>query len=230
VRHLLQADEDIWTYDGSAVPFYGMAYTTRMTVIRLKSGAVWIHSPSEICDDLISEIQELGEVEYLISPNKIHHLFLQDWIDLFPNAKVYSSPGLENKRKDIVFDGELTDRVDESWKGEIEQLIFKGSKAMEEVVFFHNKSQTLILTDLIENFHPDHFKGFRKILARMTGVVSPNGRTPLDWRVTFIFNKSKARISLQRMVDWNPKRIIISHGECIEENALEFLKKSFSWL
>ena len=101
---------------------------------------------------------------------------------------------------------------------------------MEEVVFFHNKSQTLILTDLIENFHPDHFKGFRKILARMTGVVSPNGRTPLDWRVTFIFNKSKARISLQRMVDWNPKRIIISHGECIEENALEFLKKSFSWL
>jgi hypothetical protein len=101
---------------------------------------------------------------------------------------------------------------------------------MEEVVFFHNKSQTLILTDLIENFHPDHFKGFRKILARMTGVVSPNGRTPLDWRVTFIFSKSKARISLQKMVDWNPKRIIISHGECIEENALEFLKKSFSWL
>ena len=132
MRHLLQADEDIWTYDGSAVPFYGMAYTTRMTVIRLKSGAVWIHSPSEICDDLISEIQELGEVEYLISPNKIHHLFLQDWIDLFPNAKVYSSPGLENKRKDIVFDGELTDRVDESWKGEIEQLIFKGSSCDAE--------------------------------------------------------------------------------------------------
>jgi hypothetical protein len=201
-----------------------------MTIIRLHSGKIWVHSPGEISEDLIKEIQELGGVEYLISPNKIHHLFIQDWIALYPNAKAYSSPGLEEKRRDISFYSALTDTAETAWESEVEQLIFKGSKAMEEVVFFHKKSKTLILTDLIENFHPNHFVGFKKVLARMTGIVSPNGRTPLDWRLSFVFNKAKARASLQVMINWNPKRIIISHGECIEDEALTFLKRSFSWL
>jgi len=230
MKILQEIDENIWIYNGSTVSWYGMPYTTRMTIIRLHNGTIWIHSPEKINKDLIKEIQKLGEVEYLISPNKIHHLFIQDWIALYPNAKAYSSPGLEEKRKDVSFDIALTDTAETAWKDEIEQLIFKGSKAMEEVVFFHKKSGTLILTDLIENFHPNHFVGFRKVLARMTGIISPNGKTPLDWRVTFVFNKAKARASLQIMTNWNPKKIIISHGECIEDEALIFLKKSFSWL
>lgn len=230
MKNLQLVDENIWLYDGSTVSWYGMPYTTRMTVIRLINGKIWIHSPGKISGDLIDEIQKLGDIEYLISPNKIHHLFIQDWIALCPDAKAYSSPGLEEKRKDIKFYSSLSDVAEIAWQDEIEQLVFRGSKVMEEVVFFHKQSKTLILTDLIENFHPDHFKGLRKILAKITGIISPNGKTPLDWRVSFIFNKAKARVSLQKMIDWNPKRIIISHGECIENDALEFLKKSFGWL
>jgi hypothetical protein len=227
---LKKIDENIWIYNGNTVSWYGMPYTTRMTIIRLCYGKIWIHSPAKISEDLIKEICELGEVEYLISPNKIHHLFIQDWIELYPNAKAYSSPGLEEKRKDISFYSALTDEAEPAWENEIDQLIFKGSKVMEEVVFFHKTSNTLILADLIENFHPNHFVGFKKILARITGIVSPNGKTPLDWRVSFIFNKGKARASLQAMLNWNPKRIIISHGECIDSEALTFLRKSFGWL
>jgi len=230
MKHLQQVDENIWIYNGSTVSWYGMPYTTRMTVVRLNNAKMWIHSPSKIRDGLIEEIQELGDIQYLISPNKIHHLFIQDWITLCPRAKAYSSPGLEEKRNDLLFDCALTDTAEIEWRDEVDQLIFKGSKAMEEVVFFHKKSNTLLLTDLIENFHPDHFKGFRKILAKITGIVSPNGKTPLDWRISFFFNKTKARSCLQKMINWNPKRIIISHGECIEDDALEFLKKSFGWL
>ncbi len=230
MKNLQKIDENIWIYDGSTVSWYGLPYTTRMTIVRLANGKIWVHSPAKISEDLIKEIQALGEVGYLVSPNKIHHLFIQDWMALYPNAKAYSSPGLEEKRKDITFDSALTDTAETEWENEIEQLIFKGSKVMEEVVFFHKKSRTLILTDLIENFHPNHFSGFKKVLAKMTGIVSPNGRTPLDWRATFIFNKPKARASLQVMINWNPKRIIIAHGECIYKDAVPFLKKSFSWL
>jgi hypothetical protein len=230
MQNLQQVDENIWIYNGSTVSWYGMPYTTRMTIVRLNNGEMWIHSPGKINDGLIGEIQALGNIGYLISPNKIHHLFIQDWAALFPSAKVYSSPGLEEKRKDIAFDHALSDTAEVAWKYEIDQLIFKGSKVMEEVVFFHKESKTLILTDLVENFHPDHFKGLRKVLARITGIISPNGRTPLDWRVSFIFNKAKARVCLQKIINWNPKRIIISHGECIEHDAITFLKKSFSWL
>lgn len=230
MKSLQQVDDNIWIHNGVTVSWYGMPYTTRITIIRLKNGKIWVHSPGKIDDELLSEIQALGDVAYLISPNKIHHLFIQDWAKHFPNAETFSSPGLEEKRKDLTFDRSLRDAAEVEWQGEIEQLIFKGSKVMEEVVFFHNDSKTLILTDLIENFHPDHFNGYKKILAKITGIISPNGKTPLDWRASFMFNKPKARTCLQHIIHWHPERIIISHGECIEENAIEFLKRSFNWL
>lgn len=227
---LQKIDDDIWIYDGSTVSWYGMPYTTRMTIVRLQNGEIWIHSPEQIVDGLLAEIQTLGEIKYLISPNKIHHLFIQDWIQLLPNAMAFSAPGLIEKRTDVTFYGELSDQPENQWNEDIDQLIFKGSKAMDEVVFFHKKSSTLILTDLIENFHPDHFKGVKKTIANLTGIVSPNGKMPIDWRLTFIFGKKQARKSLNRMISWNPNKIIISHGEYIDKDAVPFLKKSFSWL
>ena len=230
MKYLQQVDENIWIYDGSIVSWHGMPYTTRMTVVRLNDGKIWVHSPEKITNGLINEIQTIGEIKYLISPNKIHHLFIQDWIKLFPNAGAYSSPGLKEKRKDIRFHSELEDFPEGEWSKEIDQLIFRGSKAMEEVVFFHKKSSTLILTDLIENFPPNHFSGIKNLLAKLTGIISPNGKTSLDWRMSFMFGKNEARKSLEKMMEWKPKRIIISHGDCIDKNAVVFLSESFSWL
>ena len=227
---LQKIDDDIWIYDGSTVSWYGMPYTTRMTIVRLKSGEIWIHSPEEIVNGFLSEIQKLREIKYLVSPNKIHHLFVQDWIQLLPDAIAFSAPGLQEKRSDVIFYGELSDKSESQWNKDIEQLIFKGSKAMDEVVFFHKKSNTLILTDLIENFHPNHFTGIKKHIAKLTGIISPNGKMPLDWRLSFILGKNEARESLKKMINWNPNKIIISHGECIYKDAVPFLKKSFSWL
>ncbi|VAW44363.1 hypothetical protein MNBD_GAMMA04-1755, partial [hydrothermal vent metagenome] len=130
---LQKIDNDIWIYDGSTVSWYGMPYTTRMTVVRLNNGDIWIHSPEKIVEGLIAEIKTLGEIKYLVSPNKIHHLFVQDWMELFPKAKSFSAPGLQEKRKDVIFHCKLTDQAVSEWNNEIDQLIFKGSKAMDEV-------------------------------------------------------------------------------------------------
>jgi hypothetical protein len=230
MKYLQKIDENIWIFDGSTVSWFGMPYTTRMTIVKLNDGSIWIHSPAKIVDRLINEIQQLGQVQYLIAPNKIHHLFMADWITLFPSAKTYSAPGLKEKRKDISFTRELNDIPENEWSEEINQLIFKGSKVMDEVVFFHKKSKTLILTDLIENFHPDHFTGIKKLLAELTGIISPNGKMPIDWRATFVFGKKDARKSFAKMIGWKPEKIIIAHGECINKNAVAFLQQSFSWL
>ena len=227
---LIKLDDNIWISDGEAVSFYGLAYTTRMTIVKLKDGKLWVHSPGKIIEEMIDEVKSLGQVSYLVSPNKIHHLFINDWINVFPNAISYSSPGLREKRKDISFDKDLSDAPEQEWEAEIDQVIFKGSSAMEEVVFFHKTSRVLILTDLIENFHPNHFSGFKKVIAKLTGIVSPNGKTPLDWRASFIFGKSEARKSLAKIISWKPNKIVISHGECIYSNATEFLLKSFKWV
>jgi hypothetical protein len=96
----------------------------------------------------------LGEVSYLISPNKLHHLFLAEWLEAYPSAKSYAAPGLKEKRPDLRFDGDLREAAEPAWGNEIAQTLFRGSLAMEEALFFHKASHTLLLTDLIENFDP----------------------------------------------------------------------------
>lgn len=227
---LKEIDKNIWIYDGSTVNFYGLPYSTRMTVIRLSNGNLWIHSPEKLNEELKEELGNLGKVEHLISPNKLHHLFLPEWISAYPDAKSYASPGLIEKRQDIKFTKELSNMSEKEWVDEIEQTVFQGSPLMEEVVFFHISSKTLILTDLIENFNPTAFNWWQKPIAWFTGILSPNGKTPIDWRISFLFGKAKARIALDIMLGWRPKNIVISHGECIIDNGFEFLNKSFKWV
>jgi len=222
--------ENIWIYNGTTVKFYGFPFTTRMTVIRLANDALWVHSPVKLNPELQREIHALGRVAFLISPNKLHHLFLQEWISAYPDAKTYAAPGLSKKRQDIRFAGELGLSAEREWANEIGQTLFQGSPVMEEAVFFHIESKTLVLTDLIENIRPDSLSDWRSILARIAGVVSPDGKTPLDWRLSFMFGKTRARRAVNAMMDWQPENVIVSHGECIFGNGTEFLKKSFSWV
>ncbi len=228
---LKKIGEQIWTYEGSTVRFYGFPFPTRMTVVRLKDGGLWIHSPEKLNNELRDELLSLGPVKYLISPNKLHHLFLSDWIKEYPEAYKYSSPGLSGKRKDIEFDAELTDKAEKEWQAEIEQALFRGSPLMEEVVFYHRESNTLILTDLIENFNPLTLNRWQRMLARFAGILHPNGKMPIDWRVSFLIgDRVKARESLETMLSWAPQNIVLSHGECVFGGGTDFITKSFSWL
>ncbi len=230
-KQLEQIGKEIWIYDGSTVNFYGFPFPTRMTVIRLRNGNLWVHSPEKLNINLKNELAALGKVKYLISPNKLHHLFLSEWITEYPEAILYAETALFSKRKDIKFDAELTEKAEAEWSEEIYQTIFRGSPAMEEVVFFHVLSSTLILTDLIENFDPNTLNWWQKLLAQFAGILYPKGKTPLDWRLTFVFgDKVKARKSLVTLLSWEPKNIVISHGECVLGEASDFLKSSFSWL
>jgi hypothetical protein len=223
--------DSIWIYEGSTVSFYGFPFPTRMTVIKLASGELWIHSPEKLNDGLKQELSSLGEVKYLISPNKLHHLFLSEWIDTFPEALAYASPGLSNKRRDIKFDVALVDKPEMAWCGEIEQMIFRGSPLMEEVVFYHKRSKTVILTDLIENFKPSTLNCWQRLLADFAGILYPDGKTPIDWRVSFLFgDKAKAQESLQTLLSWNPENVVLSHGEYALGNGKVFLERSFTWL
>ncbi len=221
--------ENIWTIEGDVVSFYGLPYPTRMTVVRLSNDDLWIHSPVKISNNLIDVILELGEVKYLIAPNNLHHLFLADWVKRFPNAFSYSPPCLVKKRKDITFSKELGLQSEDEWSPEIDQTIFKGSP-FKEVVFFHRNSKTVIFADLIENFKPEFFNRWQRMVGKFAGILSPHGKAPLDFRLSFAFGKNKAKKSLSIIMEWNPENIIISHGECILGGGLEFLKKSFSWV
>lgn len=228
---LRRIGDEIWTFEGGKVNFHGFPYPTRMTVVRLRDEDLWIHSPEKLNEQLKQELATLGTVRYLISPNKLHHLFLEEWIATYPEALRYSAPGLARKRPDIEFDAELSACPDDEWCKEIDQIIFQGSPAMEEVVFYHKLSKTLVLTDLIENFDPQTLNWWRRGLARFVGILHPRGKMPLDWRLTFQFGgKDKAQASFRRILDWDVENVVLSHGLCVFGYGSEFVRKSFSWL
>jgi hypothetical protein len=228
---LQQIADALWIYEGGSVSFYGFRFPTRMSVIRLPGDRLWIHSPEKLNDGLKEELSALGHVAYLISPNKLHHFFLDAWLEAFPAAKSYAAPGLIKKRPDLRFDVELCERAEDAWVDEIEQTLFRGSPLMVEAVFFHKASRTLILTDLIENFDPCTLNHWQRLVARLAGILAPNGRMPLDWRLSFRFGgRTQARAELARMLSWQPDNIILSHGRCIFADGTAFLTESFSWL
>lgn len=221
---------EIWIFDGEPVQFLGLPYSTRMTVVRLSSGGLWVHSPIKLSASIARQVNSLGCVKYLIAPNHLHHLFLSEWVSAYPDAEAYGTNEMIKKRRDIFFHTSLNYPSSYVWEPDIEQELFSGSPLMEECVFYHSSSSTLIVTDLVENFSGQDFNYWQRVVAKGVGILTPNGKMPLDWRLSFIFGKADARKHLNRLLSWNPKILVMAHGEIVHENADKFLQQSFKWL
>jgi len=206
----------------------GFSYPTRMVVVRLSSGGLFVWSPIALTPDVKVGIDALGPVRHLVSPNSIHHLFLGEWKTAYPDAKLYASPGLAKKRKDLHFDATLGDSPPAAWAADIDQVEMAGSAFLTEIVFFHRASRTAIFADLIENFRPGWFKGWKGWLARLDGIVMPNGGAPREWRLTF--RKKVARARLARILAWEAEQVVMAHGEMTRHDGSAFIRKSFRWL
>lgn len=227
----------LWIADGPSVHMAALGgsapFPTRMTVARLTDGGLWCHSPIEPDATLFAEIDALGPVRHLVSPNKLHYAHIAAWKRRYPDAVAWASPGVRERaasqKIEVAFDADLGDLPEPAWAADLDQLHFRGSRAIEEVVFLHRASGTLILADLIENFEPAKLGLAMRWIARLGGVLDPDGKTPLDMRFTFR-DKARARACLQQVVAWRPQRIILAHGRCYPENAEAEVRRAFRWL
>jgi len=186
-------------------------------------------SPVALTDSLCSSVEALGPVRHLVSPNALHHLFLAEWKSAFPAARLYGSPRLRRKRKDLTFDADLGDGAEPDWATDIDQVVMHGSFALTEVVFFHRSSRTALFADLIQNFPRDWLKGWRGFLARHGGIVAPNPGAPRDWRASFL-NRRAARASFDQVLAWPIERVLIAHGDLPTGDAAAFVRRAFTWL
>ncbi len=227
---LCAIDRDLWTADGPHVRFLGLfPYPTRMAVVRLRGGDLWVWSPIALDDALAQDVAALGPVRHLVSPNKLHHLSLGAWQRRFPEARLYASPGLARKRPDLAFDAELSDAPESAWAKDIDQVIFRGSFFVDEVVFFHRASHTALVTDLVQRLDPREIPGWRGLLMRLNGLVGENGSTPREWRASF-WNRRAGRAARDVALAWNPQRLVVAHGMGVEKDARDVLARALAWL
>ena len=221
--------QDLYVADGPTVSFFGFPYPTRMAVARLSTGKAWVWSPVALTKELIDAVEAIGPVGCIVSPNKLHHLFLREWKIQWPDARLYAPPGLARRKKQLHFDVELGDHPDVQWMGDIDQAVFRGSPFMEEVVFFHRESGTAIFGDLIQRFPNAMAKGWKGAIMRLNGLVGQHGSTPYDWRLSFISRKA-ARAARRTVLAWKPERLLIAHGECATSEASEIIAGALSWM
>lgn len=224
---------DIWIADGPVVDFYAFPYSTRMALVRLASGALWVWSPVALTPELEAEVRALGEVRHLVGPNKIHHLFLGQWQKAFPRARMWGTWDLVKKRRDLAFDGKLGETAPPDWAGEIDHYRFDNSPFLTEVDFFHRASRTAIFADLTENFGrafiDSRWKAWQRPIARAWKIMEPYGYAPLELRATFR-RRREARRKLLRLISEKPERVIMAHGEIARTNGVEYLERAFAWL
>lgn len=117
---------EIWIADGASVSTGGFHYGTRMAVIRLPDGGLFVWSPIKLTQELRS-----------------------------------------------------AERADE-----LDQVVMRGCLITSEVVFFHRKSATALFTDLIQQFPPGWFGGWREMVARLDLMME--AELPRKFRNTFV--------------------------------------------
>lgn len=217
--------ENIWV-EGRPLRFMGVETGTRMTVIRLSDGGLFIHSPVSLNPELQREVDALGTVKAIVAPSRFHHLSVGMWMQAYPNAVVCACPGLPEKRTDLRWDRVLTDEPEKEWQGELEQVFFSARPLENEVVFFHSRSRTLVCADLLFNLS-HHTSWFTRFVAFLFGNWKP-GPT---WLERFLMkDRAAARQQVDRMLAWNPERIILAHGDLVEKDGCEVLRRAYAWL
>lgn len=218
-------DGEVWTAR-APLRFYGVPMGCRMTVCRLADGRLLVHSPIAL-HTLKPALDELGDVAFAIAPNFIHHLFMSPFLDAYPDARLYVSPKLVEKRPDLEAEGVLGDAPPaDTWGDTLDQALVQGSRLMDEVVFLHRPSRTLVLCDLCECVHADAPWFWRQV-GRAAGIYEHYG-PPADMKLSFRDRTALARF-VRRVLDWNFDRIVLSHGNLVETGGRDIFRSAYEF-
>ncbi|MEQ8692652.1 MAG: DUF4336 domain-containing protein [Pseudomonadales bacterium] len=221
---------DIWTMEGPELVFAGAEMGTRMTIVKLASGDLWVHSPVALDAATIEYLTLLGgPVRHLVAPNRFHHLFLSQWRERWPSAVVYAESGLLKKIPAIEPALTLSNDAPPAYRADIEQILFDCNPFFSEAIFFHRPSATLILTDLFINLCVDHVPLLPRLFLRFEQVIYPHGGMPrlLRWTTR---DKVRARTVFQQLLDWQPRQITFAHGQPLAGSPEEIIHQQFDWV
>jgi hypothetical protein len=211
--------DNIWSVPSPLAVFGFIQLNTRMTIIRMKDGRLFIHSPIPWSTELDTMVSELGEVAYIVAPSCFHHLFVGDWKVHHPNALMCGPKGLLKKRQDLQFDVEMTPDSSFPWASDIQTFSLAGMPIVQEYLFFHKDSRTLVVTDFM--FYMPSSTGFTSFYAWINGVKSTLA-TPILFK-SAVKDKPAFLQSLQPLKDLPVSNISLCHHHIIQEDAAEHL-------
>lgn len=225
--------DGIWIVDSGPLHILGIDLPLRMTVIRLASGDLLLHSPTRCTEALRRELDAVGRIRHLIAPDVAHWTFLKAWQQACPDAVTWAAPGLRERsqvrKSGVKLDHDLTDQAPPEWEGEIEQAVVRGV-GFAEVDFLHKATRTLVLTDLIVNLEPQKLRPLARPALRLTRMVAPHGEAAPYLRLVVSLKRDEAALAISRLLSRHPERVIFAHGTWFDHDGEAAARRSLRWL
>lgn len=205
-----------------------MAYPLRMlgsdlrrnvTIIRLQSGKLIIHSTAPFTAEDVSAIRALGEPGWILDGILRHDTFAQNGRDAFPEIPYLAPEGFSEV---VGFPTTPIVPAPAEWDGELVALEIQGIPEARDTALLHRPSRTLILTELIFNFGNDE-PLWTEILLRVAigSQHHPGMSRPFKAGVK---DEAAFKESLQTVLSWDFDRVIVGHGDIIETGGKEKLR------
>ena len=214
-----QLAENIWI-KGYPLSVLGTRHGRNVTVIRLSTGKLIIHSMAPFPAVDIEGILALGEPGWLVESMLLHDTYASEGREIFEDIPFLGPPGFSEIVKfptEPLYPGPM------EWEGEIEVLPIAGCPKLEEIAILHTLSRTLIVADLIFNFSPEE-RGWNRFFHRH---IAGFRRYPGMSRVFkfYIQDRDAFRASIDKILAADFDRIIVGHGNVIETNGKELLER-----
>lgn len=224
---LIPLADDLWCFEYDVRLSPGIIFPGRSVVVR-QGGDLLIQSPGPIDDALAGELAALGDVKVLFAPNLLHHLWLADARERYPEATLLGAPGLAAKRKDLSFDAEIGETLPGAWGEVLDVHRIEGAPKIHEHALFHRPSGTLVVVDLV--FNIESTKGlFTSLVLRMAGVHRRMGQSRV-WRF-LVQDRAAAATSARRLCALEPRRLVMAHGSVAEGDDLSArLEAGLEWM
>ncbi|NJM97406.1 MAG: DUF4336 domain-containing protein [Phormidesmis sp. RL_2_1] len=234
-------DQNLWVAE-QPLRYFGLSIGTRMTVIRLSTRELVVISPIQLNQTISHQLSEIGTVQHIIAPNLYHHFFAADYKTYYPEACFWAVPGLKEKKPTLAIDKTIEHSRSGSgqgplrsgsgqgplWEG-IEHIFLDGFRtlgpsgfdSLNECVFFHTASRTLILTDTALHFD-ESFPLLTQFATRVIGGYKQLSPSLLEKIATT--EKAKVRKAVEKVLLWDFERVVMAHGSVIEKHG----KQQFS--
>jgi hypothetical protein len=202
--------ENLWLL-AYPLKMLGADLRRNVTLVRLRSGKLLIHSTAPFTAEDVTAIRALGEPGWLLDGILRHDTFAKEGREAFPGIPYLAPEGFSEV---VGFPTQPIVPAPIEWEGELLALEIQGAPEARDTALLHIPSRTLILTELIFNFDDDE-PLWTELLLRVAvgGEHHPGMSRPVKAGVK---DEAAFKASVASILSWEFDRVIVGHGDVIE--------------
>lgn len=223
---LTPAGDGVWLAT-TPVRILGMGLSSTMVALRLRGDSLLLYSPVGLTPARRAAVEALGEVAHLYAPNLYHHLWLGEWAEAFPGARVHAPAGLRKKRPDLRVDRTHGAPPEPDFEGLVDELPIAGFR-LEEAALYYHPARALVVADLVHNIGAPE-GAWTRLYTKAMGFYDQLALSRMI-RWTAFADRKAARASVDALLARPFERLIVGHGTPVETDAREALQAALAWL